>query len=59
MRINYRSHKRWSDWDTETLKLLSEYEVPQRVIGYIVGRSRKSVERKKYHLKKSKFMEKL
>jgi len=53
MQINFRSHQRWTNWEVQTLKILSQYNVPQRVIGQILGRSRKAVERKKYYLNKN------
>jgi len=51
--LNYKSGTKWTDWEIDTMKKLMEYHVPQRVIGSIIGRSRKAVERKVYHLRRS------
>lgn len=54
MNICLRQGERWNDWEVSTLDILSEYRVPQRIIGKILLRTKKAIERKKYHLKKSR-----
>lgn len=51
--LNYKSGEKWTDWEVDTMKKLIEYKVPQRVIGSILGRSRKAVERKVYRMRRS------
>ena len=49
-----RQGERWNDWEVSTLDTLSAYYIPQHVIGRILLRTRKAIERKKYHLKESR-----
>ena len=49
--LNMRQREKWTYKEIYTLNILSQYKVPQRVIGKILLRSRKAIERKKRHLK--------
>ena len=50
-----RQGEKWSDWEVGTLNILSGCKVPQKIIGSVLMRTQKSIERKKAHLIKGRY----